>query len=62
MTHFEYIKKYIKNMKMEEIATLINRIGYFPCECCEYNDSPGCGSKCVEGIKKFLESEMKQND
>lgn len=55
MTHFEYIK----NMTVEEIATLINRIGYFPFECCEYNNSPGCGSKCVEGIKKFLESEMK---
>ena len=58
MTNFEYIK----NMTVEEIATLINRIGYFPCECCEYTDSTACGTKCVEGIKKFLESEMKQND
>lgn len=58
MTNFERIK----NMTVEEIAILINRIGYFPCEYCYYTDSPGCGTKCIEGIKKFLESEMKQND
>ena len=62
MTNYEYIK----NMTVEEMATLINRIGYFPCEYCEYTDSPGdspgCGTKCAEGIKNFLESEVEEND
>lgn len=58
MTNYEYIK----NMTVEQMAKLINRIGYFPCEYCEYTDSPGCGTKCAEGIKKFLESEAEEND
>ena len=61
MTNFERII----NMTVEEMAALIIQKGCYPCEYCEYfecNDSPGCVAKCAEGIKKFLESEIKQND
>ena len=60
MTNFERIK----NMSVEEMAKLIDRIGNVPCECCSDKTCTGDSTKpqrCRDSIKKYLEEEVKDN-
>ena len=64
MTNFEKIK----NMTVEELADYIFYLGNCTEYCyghCAYQDDEECpndGDKaCLEGVRKWLESESKQN-
>lgn len=59
MTNYERIK----SMSVEEMANAIHSIDY-PCEFCmqnrhrDHNGLCNASGSCVDGIKRFLESEV----
>lgn len=55
MTNFEKIKA----MTIDEVASYIADFG--DCDYCAY-DSYTCANDCQYGVKKFLESEVTNND
>ncbi len=47
-----------KNMSIEELSALLAQTGI--CALCVYNGKP-CNTKCKNGIKKWLKSEVKND-
>lgn len=68
MTNIEYIK----NLTTAEMSAMINQVnntplGNIPCNFCNFKIGKDCIEgynplKCSEGIRKWLESERKEND
>lgn len=53
----------IRSMSVEELARFINHIENAPCSCCNHKDCDGDSTnhtKCHNGIKQWLETEVEE--
>lgn len=57
MTNYEKIK----NMTIEEMAECLQD-GINECDCCAYGLNFACPNTCIYGIKKWLETEVQENE